>query len=115
MFQDRETYLREVAEWQATYSQLSERQRNRKLEIKGSQRNSSEIPVFSYIWPIEQQQAWNREYGRSYGSYTSRHSALQLTVNDVALQAQAMLRARSAMKAQAGRETSLLPAAAVAS
>ena len=115
MFQDRESYLREVAEWQAIYAQLSERQRNRKLEIKGTQRNASEIPVFSYIWPVEQQEAWNREYGRSYGSYTSRHSALQLTVNDVALQAQAMLRSRAAMKAQAGRETPLLPSAAVAS
>lgn len=29
--QDRDTYLREVAEWQATYAQLSERQRNRKM------------------------------------------------------------------------------------
>jgi hypothetical protein len=113
--QDRDTYLREVAEWQATYAQLSERQRNRKMEIKDSQRSIEELPVFSYVWPQERQDEWNRKYGRSYGSYTSRHSALQLTVNDAALQAQAMLRARSAMKAQAGRDTSLVPTVAVAS
>lgn len=105
-FSDKESYLREVAEWQATYAQLSERQRSRKLEIKSTQRSFSEVPVFSYDWSRERQEAWNQEHRRSYGTYASRHSALQLTVNDVALQAQAMLRARSAMKSQAGRQTS---------
>jgi hypothetical protein len=115
MTQDRETHLRGVAAWKFAYAQLSERQRNRKIEIKEFQRSIEELPVFSYVWPQERQDEWNLKYGRSYGSYTSYHSKLQLAVNDVALQAQAMLRIRSEMRAQAGRDTSLVPTVAVAS
>jgi hypothetical protein len=104
-FTTKETYLQAIADWKQAYSQLSQGQRNRKNQIRTNQHAVSDVPVFSYDWDIEQQDAWWAQYGSDYGSARKNHSKLAIANRDGAKDATEMLVALREMKLLAGKQS----------
>jgi len=104
-FTTKETYLQAIADWKETYSQLSQGQRNRKDQIRTNQHAVSDVPVFSYDWDIEQQDAWWAQYGGDYNIARKNHSKLAIANRDGATEATEMLTTLKQMKLLAGAQS----------
>ena len=98
-------YLQAIADWQRTYAELSQGQRNRKNQIRTNQHTISDVPVFSYDWDIEQQDAWWAQYGNDYGTARKNHSKLAIANRDGAKEATEMLATLREMKLLAGLQS----------
>jgi hypothetical protein len=105
-FTTKGTYLQAIANWQRSYAELSQGQRNRKDQIRTNQHVISDVPVFSYDWDIEQQDAWWAQYGKEYGSARKTHSKLAIANNNGAEEATEMLATLQQMKLLAGVQSS---------
>jgi hypothetical protein len=101
-FTSKETYLQAIADWQRTYAELSQGQRNRKDQIRTNQHTITDVPVFSYDWDLEQQDAWWAQYGKDYGSARKNHSKLAIANRNGAKEATEMLATLKQMKLLAG-------------
>jgi hypothetical protein len=104
-FTTKETYLQAIADWKQSYTKLSQGQRNRKNQIRTNQHTISDVPVFSYDWDIEQQDAWWAQYGGDYGSARKNHSKLAIANRDGAKEATEMLATLKQMKLLAGAQS----------
>lgn len=104
-FTSKETYLQAIADWKQAYSKLGQGQRNRKNQIRTNQHAVSDVPVFSYDWDIEQQDAWWAQYGGDYNIARKNHSKLAIANRDGAKEATEMLTTLKQMKLLAGAQS----------
>jgi len=107
-FTTKETYLQAIADWKQAYSKLSQGQRNRKDQIRTNQHTISDVPVFSYDWDLEQQDAWWAQYGNDYGTARKNHSKLAIANRNGAEEATEMLATLKQMKLLAGEQSAAM-------
>lgn len=104
-FTTKESYLQAISDWKRTYAEISQGQRDRKNQIRSGQIAVSDIPVFSYDWDLEQQDAWWAQYGKDHGTARKNHSKLAIANRNGAEQATEMLATLKEMKRLAGEQS----------